>query len=123
MTQFDDMYHVCARLIPITPLPSQFNILDISRCIKILTNYLSLWYKYVPLITSLIRKGFALPIIKETTNISGVKQNRRIITTQVCMSLIWSNVDPDLFTAFKIANAKLLYEIRLFSASQRIAVT
>ncbi|KAG4933993.1 hypothetical protein JHK87_047995 [Glycine soja] len=38
-------------------------------------------------------------------------------------SLVQSNADHDLLTAFEIDDAELLYEIRLLSALQRVAAT
>ncbi|KAK7344133.1 hypothetical protein VNO77_13443 [Canavalia gladiata] len=106
---------------PPAPLPSQYGTLDIPGRIEILANRLGLWYEYAPLIPSLIRDGFSHPSIEEATGISGVEQNRLIVASQVRDSLIQSNADPDLLSAFDTGGAELLYEIRLLSASQRVA--
>ncbi|KAH1138647.1 hypothetical protein AAZX31_10G157600 [Glycine max] len=106
---------------PPSPLPSQFGTLDIAGRIDILANRLGLWYEYAPLINSLIREGFSPPTIEETTGISGVEQNRLIVGAQVRDSLVHSKADPDLLAAFETGGAELLYEIRLLSASQRVA--
>ncbi|RZB45228.1 rubisco accumulation factor 1.1, chloroplastic-like [Glycine soja] len=95
--------------------------LDIAGRIDVLANRLALWYEYAPLIASLIREGFSPPTIEETTGISGVEQNRLIVGAQVRDSLVQSNADPDLLAAFETGGAELLYEIRLLSASQRVA--
>ncbi|QCE07470.1 rubisco accumulation factor 1.1, chloroplastic-like [Vigna unguiculata] len=106
---------------PPEPLPSEYGNLDLAAQIEILSNRLGAWYQYAPLISSLIRQGFSPPTIEETTGISGVEQNRLIVAAQVRDSLVQSNADPDILAAFETGGAELLYEIRLLSASQRVA--
>ncbi|KAK7376312.1 hypothetical protein VNO78_34778 [Psophocarpus tetragonolobus] len=106
---------------PPAPLPSQYGSLDIAGQIEILANRLGMWYEYAPLISSLIREGFSPPSIEETTGISGVEQNRLIVAAQVRDSLVQSNAEPEILEAFETSGAELLYEIRLLSASQRVA--
>ncbi|TKY52075.1 Rubisco accumulation factor 2 [Spatholobus suberectus] len=106
---------------PPTPLPSQYGALDLAGRIEILADRLGLWYEYAPLITSLIREGFSPSSIEEITGITGVEQNRLIVGAQVRESLVHSEADADLLAAFETGGAELLYEIRLLSASQRVA--
>lgn len=106
---------------PPSPLPPQFESLDLQRRFEILADRLGLWYEYAPLISSLIREGFSPPSIEEATGISGVEQNRLVVAAQVRDSLVQSNADPDTLSFFDTGGAELLYEIRLLSASQRAA--
>ena len=87
----------------------------------VLANRLGLWHEYAPLIPSLIREGFAPPSIEEATGISGVEQNRLVVAAQVRDSLLQSNADHEVLSAFDTGGSELLYEIRLLSASQRVA--
>lgn len=68
-----------------------------------------------------MREGFSPPSIEEATGISGVEQNRLVVASQVRDSLIQSNADPEVLSAFDTGGSELLYEIRLLSASQRVA--
>ncbi|XP_027366161.1 rubisco accumulation factor 1.1, chloroplastic-like [Abrus precatorius] len=106
---------------PPSPLPSRYGTLDIAGRIEILANRLGLWFEYAPLIPSLFREGFSPPSLEEVTGISGVEQNRLIVAAQVRDSLVQSNADPELLSAFDTSGAELLYEIRLLSTSQRVA--
>ncbi|KAJ9185804.1 hypothetical protein P3X46_005395 [Hevea brasiliensis] len=106
---------------PPSPLPSQYRSLDTASRLDILANRLGLWYEYAPLIPSLIREGFTPPSIEEATGISGVEQNRLVVAAQVRESLVQSNTDPEIVSAFDTGGAELLYEIRLLSATQRAA--
>ncbi|XP_054806369.1 LOW QUALITY PROTEIN: rubisco accumulation factor 1.1, chloroplastic-like [Prosopis cineraria] len=106
---------------PPSPLPSQFVSLDTTARLEILSNRLGLWHEYAPLIPSLIREGFTPPSIEEATGISGVEQNRLAVAAQVRDSLVQSNADPEILSAFDLSGSELLYEIRLLSASQRLA--
>ncbi|KAI9077927.1 hypothetical protein K1719_040056 [Acacia pycnantha] len=106
---------------PPSPLPPQFVSLDTAARIDILANRLSLWHEYAPLIPSLIRDGFSPPSIEEATGISGVEQNRLVVAAQVRDSLVQSNADPEVLSAFDTGGSELLYEIRLLSTSQRVA--
>lgn len=106
---------------PPSPLPPQFRSLDFAARIDILANRLGVWHEYAPLIPSLMREGFSPPSIEEATGISGVEQNRLVVASQVRDSLIQSNADPEVLSAFDTGGSELLYEIRLLSASQRVA--
>ncbi|GAB2277616.1 Rik1-associated factor 1 [Dionaea muscipula] len=106
---------------PPTPLPPQFRNLDTAARLDILANRLGLWFEYAPLITSLTQEGFNPPTIEELTGISGHEQNRLVVAAQVRQSLSESNLDPATLSYFDRGGAELLYEIRLLSASQRVA--
>ncbi|KAJ4836214.1 hypothetical protein Tsubulata_021278 [Turnera subulata] len=104
---------------PPSPLPSQYRSLDAPSRLEILSNRLGLWYEYATIIPSLIQEGFTSPTIEEATGISGVEQNRLVVAAQVRDSLLESNTDPDIVSAFDTGGAELLYEIRLLSAKER----
>ncbi|KAJ7978196.1 rubisco accumulation factor 1, chloroplastic [Quillaja saponaria] len=106
---------------PSTTVPSEYRSLDTTGRLEILSNRLGLWYEYAPLIPTLIQEGFTPPSIEEATGISGVEQNRLVVAAQVRDSLVKSNTDPEILSAFDTGGAELLYEIRLLSATQRAA--
>ncbi|GMN25662.1 hypothetical protein TIFTF001_001012 [Ficus carica] len=106
---------------PPSPLPAQFRTLDTNGRLEVLANRLGLWFDYAPIIPSLIQEGFTPSSLEEATGISGVEQNQLVVATQVRDSLLQSNTDPSVVSAFDIGGAALLYEIRLLNAQQRSA--
>ncbi|KAJ7973561.1 rubisco accumulation factor 1, chloroplastic [Quillaja saponaria] len=85
---------------PSTTLPSEYRSLDTNGRIGILANRLGLW---------------------KPLGYSAVEQNRLVVAAQVRDSLVKSNTDPEVLSAFDTGGAELLYEIRLVSATQRAA--
>ncbi|CAI0464753.1 unnamed protein product [Linum tenue] len=75
---------------PPSPLPAKYSSLDAAARLEVLSSRAGLWYEYAPLITSLIREGYAPSSIEEVTGISGVEQNRLVVGAQVRDSLIES---------------------------------
>ncbi|EXB93189.1 hypothetical protein L484_024527 [Morus notabilis] len=106
---------------PPSPLPNQFRSLDVKSRLEVLADRLGLWFEYAPLIPSLIQEGFTPPSLEEATGISGIEQNHLVVAAQVRDSLIQSNTDPAVVSAFDLGGAELLYEIRLLNAQQRSA--
>uniref|UniRef100_A0A7C9AB55 Rubisco accumulation factor 1 C-terminal domain-containing protein n=1 Tax=Opuntia streptacantha TaxID=393608 RepID=A0A7C9AB55_OPUST len=107
---------------PPSPPPEKYRTLDTAAIIDVLSNRLGLWYEYAPLISNLFRDGFNPPSIEELTGISGVEQNRLVVAAQVRESIAASpDLDPDTLSFFETGGSELLYEIRLLSASQRVA--
>ncbi|CAI0464752.1 unnamed protein product [Linum tenue] len=106
---------------PPSPLPAKYSSLDAAARLEVLSSRAGLWYEYAPLITSLIREGYAPSSIEEVTGISGVEQNRLVVGAQVRDSLIESKTGPELISHFETGGAELLYEIRLLSTTQRAA--
>ncbi|KAK3010666.1 hypothetical protein RJ639_010838 [Escallonia herrerae] len=106
---------------PPSPIPSKFRSLDTAGRLDILANRLGLWFEFAPLIPSLIQEGFTPSTLEEITGISGVEQNRLVVAAKVRDSLIESNAGSDILSFFDQGGAEVLYEIRLLSASQRLA--
>ncbi|KAK1308893.1 hypothetical protein QJS10_CPA09g01756 [Acorus calamus] len=107
---------------PPSPLPSQYRSLGPADRLEILRNRLGLWHEYAPLIPALTMDGFTPPSIEEATGISGVEQNRIVVAAKVRESLISSKFDDNLIAYFDLGGAEILYELRLLSAAQRVAV-
>ncbi|CAA6666541.1 unnamed protein product [Spirodela intermedia] len=95
---------------PPSPIPPKYRSLDPAERLEVLRNRLGLWYEYASLIPPCLRRG-----------ISGVEQNCLIVAAQVRDSLQSSKFDPDLLAYFDSGGSELLYELRLLSASQRVA--
>lgn len=106
---------------PPSPIPPKYRSLDPAERLEILRNRLGLWYEYASLIPALSQEGFTPASVEELTGISGVEQNCLIVAAQVRDSLQSSKFDPELLAYFENGGYELLYELRLLSATQRVA--
>ncbi|XP_078441886.1 rubisco accumulation factor 1.1, chloroplastic-like [Wolffia australiana] len=106
---------------PPSPIPPKYSSLDTAARIETLRNRLGAWFEYSSLIPALTQDGFTPATLEELSGIPSVEQNCLVVAAQVRDSLQSSNLDPDLLAFFDSGGYDLLYELRLLSASQRVA--